>query len=166
MCTSFYKRIITSVKLSRVYSRGKKSYRLKDDGTWWLLSVSISFITGATATLPISSVRVFLSPSTHPHPQSHSIRPSRLVVTALRLYKFYIIFMRHKVVEKPTKKRRERVRLRVVRRRGSFSVRIAPRNPLSPPLVGVVVTWLGGADRTPSCSLVGVGYEERGKPTM
>lgn len=34
---------------------------------------------------------------------SHSIRRSRSVVTPLRLYKFYIIFMRHKVVEKPTK---------------------------------------------------------------
>lgn len=33
---------------------------------------------------------------------SHSIRRSCSVVTPLRLYKFYIIFMRHKVVEKPT----------------------------------------------------------------
>lgn len=37
---------------------------------------------------------------------SHSIRRSRSVVTPLRLYKFYIIFMRHKVVEKPTEEER------------------------------------------------------------
>lgn len=43
---------------------------------------------------------------------SYSIRPSRSVVTALRLYKFYIIFMRHKVVEKPTVKKKKRNILR------------------------------------------------------
>lgn len=38
---------------------------------------------------------------------AHSTRRrSRSVVTALRLYKFYIIFMRHKVVEKPTEEGR------------------------------------------------------------
>lgn len=95
---------------------------------------------------------------------SHSIRPSRSVVTARRLYKFYIIFMRHKVVEKPTEEK-ERVRVRAgVRQRGSFSVQITPLGSPSPPPVDIVVTWLGGAVRTPSFSLVGVGYEERGEP--
>lgn len=65
---------------------------------------------------------------------SHSIRPSRSVVTARRLYKFYIIFMRHKVVEKPTEEKRERVRARAeVRQRGSFSVQITPLGFLSSP---------------------------------
>lgn len=73
--------------------------------------------------------------------------------------------MRHKVVEKPTEERRERVRARtVVRQRGSFTVQITPLGSLSPPPVDIVVTWLGGADRTPSFSLVGVGNEERGEP--
>lgn len=96
---------------------------------------------------------------------SHSIRPSRSVVTARRLYKFYIIFMRHKVVEKPTEEKRERVRARAgVRQRGSFSVQITPLGFLSSPPVDIVVTWLGGADRIPSFLLVGVRHEERGKP--
>lgn len=72
--------------------------------------------------------------------------------------------MRHKVVEKPTEEK-ERVRVRAgVQQRGSFSVQITPLGFPSPPPVDIVVTWLGGAVRTPSFSLVGVGYEERGEP--
>lgn len=72
--------------------------------------------------------------------------------------------MRHKVVEKPTEEK-ERVRVRAgVRQRGSFSVQITPLGSPSPPPVDIVITWLGGAVRTPSFSLVGVGYEERGEP--
>lgn len=130
-----------------------------------LLSVSISFTTGASRSsfsLPDTRAFSFLLLLTL---GSHSIRPSRSVVTARRLYKFYIIFMRHKVVEKPTEEKRERVRgaRAGVRQRGGFSVQIIPLGTLSPPPVDTVVTWLGGADRTPSFSLVGVEHEERGK---
>lgn len=70
---------------------------------------------------------------------SHSIRPSRSVVTALRLYKFYIIFMRHKVVEKATAERRKRIGVRARRcAKGKFlRVQTIPLGPVSPPPVGV-----------------------------
>lgn len=75
-------------------------------------------------------VRFLFFPATHPPlaPGSHSIRRSRSVVTALRLYKFYIIFMRHKVVEKPAEEGRERVRTERERSASegkSLSVRIS-----------------------------------------
>lgn len=159
---------IAFVEPSRVYSRAKESYRLPS----------------RTATVPggcsLFRFRLLLVPAVLPSRSpnarafsflplltlgSHSIRPSRSVVTARRLYKFYIIFMRHKVVEKPTEEKRERgLEEQRCGRGGSFSVQITPLGTLSPPPVGTVVTWLGGADRTPSFSLVGVGHEERGKP--
>lgn len=128
-----------------------------------LLSVSISFTVGASRSSEslLSTVRAFFLPPRFTL-DSHSIRPSRSVVTARRLYKFYIIFMRHKVVEKPAEERREKKRVRE-RRRGSFSIQIIPLGPLPPPPVGAIVTWLGGAVCIPSCSLVGVGYEREGK---
>lgn len=99
------------------------------------LSVSISFTTGVSRSsfsLPGRSC-VFLFPLTHSL-RSHSIRPSRSVVTVRRLYKFYIIFMRHKVVEKPTEEKRERVRARAgVRQRGNILVQITPLGFLLPP---------------------------------
>jgi len=154
----FYARIVAFVPF-RVYSCTKESYRLPS----------------RTATVPggcsLFRFRLLLVPAVLPSRSpdarafsflpwltlgSHSIRPSRSVVTARRLYKFYIIFMRHKVVEKPTEEKRERVRARAgVRQRGSFSVhQITPLGFLSPPLVVTLVTWLGGADRIPlvSCS--------------
>lgn len=107
--------IVAFVEPSRVYSRTKESYRLP-----W-----------RTATVPggcsLFRFRLLLVPAVLPSRSpdarafsflpwltlgSHSIRPSRSVVTARRLYKFYIIFMRHKVVEKPTEEKRERVRAR------------------------------------------------------
>lgn len=97
-----------------------------------LLSVSISFTVGAgrsfEESLPSDRSCVFLSPSIHPSLPLHT-RPSRSVVTARRLYKFYIIFMRHKVVEKPTEERREKKRVRIARESDVgevFSVQIIP----------------------------------------
>lgn len=72
--------------------------------------------------------------------------------------------MRHKVVEKPTEKRREKKRVRVrERRRGSSRSKSSLSATLPPPPVGAIVTWLGGAVCIPSCLLVGVGYEREGK---
>lgn len=73
--------------------------------------------------------------------------------------------MRHKVVEKPTEEKRERVRARARCGKGETSWSKLPLSvSYHPPPVDIVVTWLGGADRIPSFSLVGVGHEERGKP--
>lgn len=100
----------------RVYSRVRRNHidcrqeRPRHLGV--ALSVSISFTTLASVSLPAADGRILVRfpffPTTHlPSPcGSHSIRRSRSVVTALRLYKFYIIFMRHKVVEKPAKEGR------------------------------------------------------------
>lgn len=71
---------------------------------------------------------------------SHSIRRSRSVVTPLRLYKFYIIFMRHKVVEKPTKGGEKRYGWR-----GFPTSKLVPPSLSFPSLRRPVVTWLGGA---------------------
>lgn len=154
----------TYVKPFRVYSRKKESYRLLSRKTWGLLSVSISFTVGASRVLP----NPFSRPCVFSPPRvtlgSHSMWPSHSVVTARRLYKFYIIFMRHKVVEKPTEKRREKKRVRVrERRRGSSRSKSSLSATLPPPPVGAIVTWLGGAVCIPSCLLVGVGYEREGK---
>lgn len=110
------------------------------------LSVSISFTTLASVPLPAValpaaaySCAFLFFPTTHPPlaPGSHSIRRSRSVVTALRLYKFYIIFMRHKVVEKPAEEGRERVRTERERSASegkSLSVRISSlSHPFRPP---------------------------------
>lgn len=121
----------------------------------------------ASSPLPTFSLHpcVFFSLQlTSPPRGSHSIRRSRSVVTALRLYKFYIIFMRHKVVEKPTEERRG-----LERESGATEGKLlrpnCPFRPLATPPVGAVVTWLGGADRTPSCSHDRVGREKRGMQT-
>lgn len=151
---------------NRVYSRKKESYRLLSRKVWGLLSVSISFTVGArprSSESLLSTARAFLSPPRFTL-GSHSIWPSRSVVTARRLYKFYIIFMRHKVVEKPTEKRREKKRVGVrERRRGSSRFKSSLSATSPPPPVGVIVTWLGGAFCIPSCLLVGVGYKREGK---
>lgn len=113
-CTCFTRVLSHSSNCPEFISRTKESYRLLSRTVArGLLSVSISFTIGASRSsfsLPGRSC-VFFSSLTHPL-RSHSIQPSRSVVTARRLYKFYIIFMRHKVVEKPTEKKRERVRAR------------------------------------------------------
>lgn len=61
------------------------------------------------------------------------------LLQSLRLYKFYIIFMRHKVVEKATAERRKRVGGRARRcAKGKFlRVQTIPLGPVSPPPVGV-----------------------------
>lgn len=96
-----------------------------------------------------------------PHPHSsrlslHTTKPFGRYKKreALRLYKFYIIFMRHKVVEKPTEEGRRGLESEQCGE-GEESTSKMPLSPsLSPPPVATVLTWLGGADRTPSCSLV------------
>lgn len=103
-----------------------------DHGTWGLLSLfRFRLLLRHRSLFPPSRcrrqlVRFLFFPTTHPPlaPGSHSIRRSRSVVTALRLYKFYIIFMRHKVVEKPAEEGRERELERSesgARRRGKAS---------------------------------------------
>lgn len=141
--------------ISSLYSRTKVSYRLQE---WrrleMLLCVSISFTGVVFLTLFFSIVRLSFPFSSQLTLDSHSIRPSRSVVTALRLYKFYIIFMRHKVVEKATADRRERVKVWARRcAKGKFRRSNHPSRFCATPASRVVVTWLGGADCIPSCSL-------------
>lgn len=124
----------------RVYSRVRRNHidcRQEDFGV--ALSVSISFTTGVgpfSRRLPRagrSCVFLSLPPRLSP-PGSHSIRRSRSVVTALRLYKFYIIFMRHKVVEKPTEGgKRVRARERSATQGKGLSVRVTPSCTLFTP---------------------------------
>lgn len=162
--SSLRARCRTYVKPFRVYSRKKESIAAKKD-----LGIALCFDFVYCWCQPrfseslLSTARAFLSP-----PRvtlgSHSTWPSRSVVTARRLYKFYIIFMRHKVVEKPTEKRGEKKRVRVrERRRGSSRSKSSLSATLPPPPVRAIVTWLGGAACIPSCLLVGVGYEREGK---
>lgn len=132
---------------------------MRFDFVYWVPSVVL-----LTFFFPVVRPRFPFFFSTQPR-LSHSIRPSRSVVTTLRLYKFYIIFMRHKVVEKATAERRKRVGVRARRcAKGKF-LRVHPSRTCVTPASRGVVTWLGGANCIPSCSL-DEGTKERGKTTM
>lgn len=135
-----YERYIFTRALLHIYKSNRSEFILVRKGIisiavkkgleGGLLSVSISFTVGASRSFENPFPRTARAFSFLPRftLRSHSIRPSRSVVTARRLYKFYIIFMRHKVVEKPTEERREKKRVRVARERRRGSV-LGPNHP-------------------------------------
>lgn len=112
----------------RVYSHKKESYRLLSRNAWEIaLCFDFVYSVGASRSSEslLSTARAFFfPPSIHPWLPLHTTKPFGRY-RARRLYKFYIIFMRHKVVEKPADERREKKRVRE-RRRGRF---LGPNHP-------------------------------------
>lgn len=151
-CTSFSRAFVGP---SRVYSRTKESYRLPSrtatvpgvalcfDFVYYWCQPFFLLAPRTLVRFPFS----FDSPSA-PTPYGQAVRSLQRAV-----FTNFISFLWGIKSSRSRPRRKERVRARAeVRQRGSSSVQIIPLGSLSPPPVDTVVTWLGGADRTPSFS--------------
>lgn len=108
---------------------------------------------------------LFLSSPQSPTPYGGAVT----VVTPLRLYKFYIIFMRHKVVEKPTRRKEKRVGEELwVGWRGLSRVQACSRlSPSSlPPFADRQSRGWAERFSTPSCSATTFGVRKGGMATV
>lgn len=157
------------IEPSRVYSRTKESYRLPSrTATVPGVALCFDFVYYWCQPFFLLAPRTLVrfpfsldSPSA-PTPYGQAVRSLQRAV-----FTNFISFLWGIKSSRSRPRRKERGLEREQRcGKGEAS---RSKSPLSvsyhPPPVDTLVTWLGGADRTPSFSLVGVRYEERGKPT-
>lgn len=144
-------------KLSLIFIPSRKSYIVKGRTP---RSASISL-----PLPPFFQLLLFLSSPQSPTPYGGAVT----VVTPLRLYKFYIIFMRHKVVEKPTRRKEKRVGEELwVGWRGLSRVQACSRlSPSSlPPFADRQSRGWAERFSTPSCSATTFGVRKGGMATV